>query len=201
MGDCKTYPPNASIAGEFVASLVEFAPNAMPKPPPCSGLDEKDALTKWLVVQMWVGFVNAALGLVIGILSLGMYGLGISGCIGAVVYAFFGAWMTWFMFCYRDPPCCCVCIIIIEGWKSMHLVCGLLLILNAISLTAMNAMSFSSALSAGEVTTTALAGFNLFMTLIYNITWFFIGISLTRIGGKAAGGWDRQGSIVGNVSA
>merc|ERR1719487_146830 len=131
MGECKTSIINPGIIKEWIGSLGEFKGQIKPGMPPCSGLDQTEALTKWLVAQMWVGIFAAVVNFVLGVLMLTMP---IVGLIQGILFAFIGAWVSWFMFCKREPSCCCFCIVIVEGWKQMHLVYGILMILQAVSM-------------------------------------------------------------------
>merc|ERR1719409_1144872 len=55
-----------------------------------------------------------------------------NGLVGGCVGAFLSTWITWFCFVKREPSCCfcCVCV---EDFKFMHLIYGILLILNGVS--------------------------------------------------------------------
>jgi hypothetical protein len=184
MAECKTSIINGKIVSEWTGSFGEFKGLCKPAMPPFSGLDQTEALTKWLVAQMWVGILVAVVNFVLSFLQGFMP---IVGLIQAILVAFIGAWVSWFMFCKREPSCCCFCIVIVEGWKQMHLVYGILMILQAV-LSILNVVSaFMTILSAGNATYLIYGGISLAITILYNITWFFIGLSATKIGAKKAG--------------
>jgi len=187
MAECKTSIINGKIVSEWTGSFGEFKGLCKPAMPPFSGLDSTEALTKWLVAQMWVGIFVAVVNFVLNFLIQGNFF--IVGLVQAILVAFIGAWVSWFMFCKREPSCCCFCIVIVEGWKQMHLVYGILMLLQAVLSIFRVVLTFMDIMNAVEVNTTSLilGGISLAITILYNITWFFIGLSATKIGAKKAG--------------
>jgi len=187
MGECKTSIISPAIIKEWLGTLSEFLGMLKPKMPPCSGLDQPEALGKWLVIQAWLGILSAVVGFVMGILSAGSFG--IVGLIQGIIIAIVGAWVSWFMLVKREPSCCCLCIVVIENWKQMHLVYGILVILQAVFMVINVIRTFLALLNLPAVDSMVLvySGISLGMTILYNITWFFIGLSATKIGAKKAG--------------
>jgi fumarate reductase subunit C len=185
MGECKTSIINPTIIMEWIGTLGEFMKMLKPSMPPCSGLDNPDALAKWLIIQAWVGVLSAVVGFVMNFLSTQTFG--IIGLAQGILIAFLGAWISWFMLCKREPSCCCFCIVVIEGWKQMHLIYGLLMILQAVLMIIQVVQIFLDVLAVGDPTLLMYSAVTLAITILYNITWFFIGLSATKIGAKKAG--------------
>jgi hypothetical protein len=190
MGECKTSIINPGIVKEWCATKGEFMGMLKPAMPPFSGLDQPEALGKWLVIQAWLGILSAVVGFVMGILSVGSFG--IVGLIQGIVIAILGAWLSWFMLVKREPSCCCICIVVIENWKQMHLVYGLLVILQAVFMVFTVIRSFMAILTpvggvSAPLMVVVYSAISLGMAILYNITWFFIGLSATKIGAKKAG--------------
>ena len=77
MAECKTSIINGKIVSEWTGSFGEFKGLCKPAMPPFSGLDSTEALTKWLVAQMWVGIfvaiVNFVLNFLQGFMRLACY--------------------------------------------------------------------------------------------------------------------------------
>lgn len=185
MGECKTKIISPKIIKDWIASLGEFKGQLKPKKPPCSEFDKTETLAKWLVIQMWVGILSAGVGFGMGFLSGGT--LDFVGVVQRILTAFIGAWISWFMFCKREPSCCCCCLFIVEGWKHMHLIYGLLMMLQAVLMIVQVAQVFLLVLQAGDQTLLMYSAVTLAMTILHNITWFFIGLSAAKIGAKKAG--------------
>merc|ERR1719389_765167 len=136
--------------------------------PPFSGLDKTESLTKWLVAQMGVGILAAVVNFVLGVL---MATMPIVGLVQGIISAFLGAWLSWFMFCKREPSCCCFCIIIVEGWKQMHLVYGILMLLQAVVsiLSSVNQFYYIMSTSGIDSMYVIYSGITLAITILYNI--------------------------------
>jgi len=191
MGECKPQVITMPMINEWTATFAEFKGVAKPGPPPFSGFDTKETLTKWLVLQMCVGIIAGIVNCVMNILN-GYMGAGIQGLIQGVCISFILAWVSWFMLVKREPNCCCFCIIVIEGWKLQHLVYGVLMMLQALSTIGASVNMFLAVLSpAAGVTQGPMAlvfqGVSLGVTIAHQITWFFIAWSAIKIGGKMAG--------------
>lgn len=186
MGDCKTSVISGAIIKEWTGTFGEFKGQCKPGMPPFSGLDKTESLTKWLVAQMWVGILAAVVNFVLGVL---MSTMPIVGLVQGIISAFLGAWLSWFMFCKREPSCCCFCIIIVEGWKQMHLVYGILMLLQAVSMILSTVQWFLALMNTPGIDSMYViySGITLAITILYNITWFFIGLSAVKIGAKKAG--------------
>jgi hypothetical protein len=71
----------------------------------------------------------------------------------------------------------------------MHLVYGILMLIQAVFMIFGVVQTFLNTLqiAGGDTTTLAYVGINMVITILYNITWFFIGLSAVKIGGKKAG--------------
>jgi len=186
MSGCKINVLSPGIVKEFIGSLGDFKGQIKPGIPPCSNLDQTETLTKWLVAQMWVGIFAAVVSFVLWFLQGFMP---IVALVQGILIAFLGAWLSWFMFCKREPSCCCFCIFTVEGWKQMHLVYGILMLIQAIFMIwgVVNTFLNTLQIAGGDTTTLAYVGINMVITILYNITWFFIGLSAVKIGGKKAG--------------
>jgi hypothetical protein len=71
----------------------------------------------------------------------------------------------------------------------MHLVYGILMLIQAVFMIwgVVNTFMTTLQYAGGDTTTLAYVGINMVITILYNITWFFIGLSAVKIGGKKAG--------------
>jgi hypothetical protein len=71
----------------------------------------------------------------------------------------------------------------------MHLVYGILMLIQAVFMIFGVVQTFLNTLqiAGADTTTLAYVGINMVITILYNITWFFIGLSAVKIGGKKAG--------------
>jgi len=158
-----------------------------PAMPPFSGLDQPEALTKWLIMQFWVGLIAHTVNFVLNFLNgFMLIGPLISGILGAFIVS----WVSWFMLVKREPSCCCFCIIIFENWNLQHLVYGVLMLLYGIqwSLQALNAVQAAMLLPGGVSSMGFIYSVISFAIMVlYSITFLFIGISAVKIGGKKAG--------------
>jgi len=187
MGEMKVSIINGKIINEWVGSFGEFKGNLKPAMPPFSGLDQPEALTKWLIMQFWVGLIAHTVNFVLNFLNgFMLIGPLISGILGAFIVS----WVSWFMLVKREPSCCCFCIIIIENWNLQHLVYGVLMLLYGIqwSLQALNAVQAAMLLPGGVSSMGFIYSVISFAIMVlYSITFLFIGISAVKIGGKKAG--------------
>jgi hypothetical protein len=186
MAECKKEIVSGKDVNEFLGSFGEFKGLLKPGMPPFKGLDNKDALSKWLQTQFWIGILAHTINFVL--IMLNTTKMAIGGLIGGIIGAFIGAWFSWFMLIKREPNCCCIFVFVITGWKQMYLVYGLLMMFYGAYNILMAVLGLLDALNpAAGPTALIYNAISVAVMSLYAITWFFIGLTATKMGAKMAG--------------
>jgi hypothetical protein len=189
MTECKTKFFDVSVVKQWIGTAGQFIPKSLKPGCPGAPKETKESLTKWLVFQFQVMVVVCILEMVRWTLA-GSPESGVPFAVRGILSAWISAWFTWFAFAEREPSCCCFGFGHIEGWKHMHLIWGILLILSAVSQVGAFVSTFLPFLSAGlesmAVDFIVYAVVVVFYVL-YGFAMLGVGISLVKMGGKKAG--------------
>jgi len=148
--------------------------------------EDPAVLTKFLVSGMYCLMLGHILFFVSGALNATM---NLGGLVGGLLGAFLSTWITWFCFVKREPSCCfcCVCI---EDFKFMHLIWGILLILNGVSQLYNYILGPFGLLNMLSYITEPYAlvfAIGVVFIVLYSLCVLGAGVCLVKIGGKKAG--------------
>jgi len=108
---------------------VVLVPKCPPKP---AEADTKEVLEKWLGFQFQMmviaQLVYMAYWILLGGTSVSNIVTGVQSAIYLVLNAFVNAWIFWFSFAKREPPCCCF----IQGFKYQFLIVGVYFVVTGV---------------------------------------------------------------------
>lgn len=189
MAECKTKLFDVGIVKEWIGTSGKFIKVSVKPGCPGAPKDDKESLTKWLVLQFHVMVLACIVNMVYAGM-LGAIGTAVVNVITGILSAWISAWFTWFAFAEREPSCCCFCIGHVEGWKHMHLVWGILLILSALSNVYNYLRAFLLVLDYGLQTMSVdfiIYAVAMVIYCIYGLTMLGVGVCLIKMGGKKAG--------------
>jgi len=189
MTECKTKFFDISVVKEWIGSAPTFIPKSLKPGNPGAPGDSKDNLTKWLVFQFQVMVIANIFGMIHAALA-GAIVAGVTNAISGILSAWISAWFTWFAFAEREPSCCCILIGHIEGWKHMHLIMGILIILGAVSnvLNVLNAflVVVNAGFDVADVNFIVYA-VTVVIYFLYGLANLGVGLCLCKMGGKKSG--------------
>ena len=190
---CKTSVIHGKIIADWIKSLWEFKKACRPEKPPLSGLGEREALIKWLVFQMWFGIVASVVTFVMFFLAEEWQDNDPGGSqyyvllLCGILKAFFASWFTWFSFCEQEPNCCLCACFIIQDWKPMYLLQGLLWVAIAANSSCVWLGEFFYRFDLGADGIYLMCKMiHLVFTILHNIIWLFVGLSLAKQGARTA---------------
>jgi hypothetical protein len=182
---------NIQIAKEWAGSSGDFI-KALKGPGVAKPAADANVLTKWLVTGFYLLILTHAVNIgfyVLGPATGGGIVTGITNLISFAIFAFLQTWIVWFSFAKREPSCCFCFIACIEDFQPMHLLYGILLVLNGVS----QALTAVQALMGALAALTALAPIGI-VTLIFAVLYLLYAVSqicagccLVQLGSKKAG--------------
>jgi hypothetical protein len=162
-------------SGEFLK--VVLVPKLPPKPDA-----SKEVLEKWLGFQFQMMVIAQVVYVVYWVLSAGLISTGITNAISYCIFAFVNAWIFWFGFAKREPPCCCL----IQGFKYQHLIVGIYFMLTGISALLNAARAIGVLSSTMNLIFFSYIGF-VVVYAIQVVAQIGSGWCMVKMGGKAAG--------------
>lgn len=190
MAECKTKVFDVGVVKEWCGTFGEFLKTSLTPGCPPKPSDDPNAAAKWIVFQFQIMVLAQIIMCVYSFLAGGGVGAviaGLSNVISLAITAWVQGWMFWFSFVKRDPNCCCIFVVTIEGWKYMHLLVGISFMLQGLS-NALNALNLFSAMLSGGMGTDFIvfAVYVVFMVL-YAVGMLGTGLCFVKIGSKKAG--------------
>lgn len=178
---------NIQIAKEWAGSSGDFI-KALKGPGVAKPAADANVLTKWLVTGFYILILTHAVNIGVYFLASPAFLVtGITNFITFFIFAFLQTWIVWYSFAKREPSCCFCFIACIEDFQPMHLLYGILLVLNGVSqaLTALQALSGALA-----VITSPLGIVTLIFAVLYGlyaVCQICAGCCLVQLGSKKAG--------------
>jgi len=182
---------NIQIVKDWAGSSGDFI-KALKGPGVGKPAADVNVLAKWMVTGFYVLILTHAVNIgyyALGPASGGGVVAGITNLISITVVEFLKTWIVWYGFVKREPSCCFCFICCIEDFQPMHLLYGILLVLNGIG----QALTALSVLQGAISALTALAPIGI-VTLIFAVLYVFYavcqlcsGVCLVQLGGKKAG--------------
>jgi hypothetical protein len=202
MAECKTKLFDLGVVKEWIGTSGKFIKVSVKPGCPGAPKDDKESLTKWLVFQFHVMVIACIVNMAYAAM-LGAIATAVTNVITGILSAWISAWFTWFAFAEREPSCCCFGIGHVEGWKHMHLVWGILMILSAVSNVLNYLQAFLLVLDVGLQTMSVdfiIYAVAMVIYCIYGVAMLGVGIVLVKMGGKKSG-VDIPAAEVGKESA